>query len=261
MKTIIVNEKNLSIVQENSQQNVMALGFFDGVHRGHQKVIMRAKEIANEKDCSLAVMSFFPHPKTVFSNQEVDYLMPMEQKAERLKELGVDIFYITEFTKDFAALSPETFVQEYLVKMQVKHAVAGFDYTYGKRGAGTIHTIAPHSQFKIGIEVVEKFEMYGSKVSSTNIRELLQNGQIDTVTKLLGKPYQVKYSFKEGVAPYYTLPEKGLYYVSIIFEGRMVSQTIYVQDCHTILFNREFSNQDCTIIFHQRVTQHEQVIS
>lgn len=261
MKIIIVNEKNLSVVQENSQQNVMALGFFDGVHKGHQKVILRAKEIANDKGRPLAVMSFFPHPKTVFSNQEIDYLMPMEQKAEQLKELGVDIFYITEFTKSFASLLPETFVREYLVKLQVKYAVAGFDYTYGKKGAGTIHTIEKHSQFQVGVEVVEELAMHGSKVSSTNIRELLQNGQIDTVTKLLGKPYQVKYSFKEGVAPYYTLPEKGLYYVSIIFEGRMVSQTIYVQDGQNILFNREFSNQDCTIIFHQRVTQHEQVIS
>ena len=61
------------------------LGFFDGVHKGHQKVILEAKEKAKKAGLPLAVMSFFPHPKTVFSNEEVDYLMPMEQKAERLK--------------------------------------------------------------------------------------------------------------------------------------------------------------------------------
>ena len=138
MKTIIVNEKNLSIVQQNSERAVMALGFFDGVHKGHQQVILTAKKIAQNKGLKLAVMSFFPHPKTVFSNEEMDYLMPMEKKAESFRSLGVDLFYIVDFTKSFAALQPKQFIKEYLVGLQVQHAVAGFDYTYGAKGAGTI---------------------------------------------------------------------------------------------------------------------------
>lgn len=261
MKTIVVDERNKSFVQKNSQQNVMALGFFDGVHKGHQKVIRRAKEIAINRDLPLAVMSFFPHPKTVFSNQEIDYLMPMEEKAAQLKGLGVDIFYIIEFTKSFASLKPEEFVHDYLVKLNVKQAVVGFDYTYGKKGAGNIHSIARHSQFQIEVEVVEEYRMFGSKVSSTELRDLLQNGQMEAIQELLGRPYQIKHSFKEGVAPYYTLPGNGWYYVTVIFGRRMISQVIYVRDRKTISISRDLPCKECTIIFHQRVTNQEQVIS
>ncbi len=261
MKTIIVDEGSISIAQKNSRQNVMALGFFDGIHKGHQKVIMRAKEIALNRGLPLAVMSFFPHPKTVFSNQEIDYLMPIEEKAEQLKGLGVDIFYIIEFTKSFASLQPEEFVNNYLVQLNVKHAVAGFDYTYGKKGAGSIHSLARQSKFQIEVEVVDEYAMFGSKVSSTELRDFLQNGQMETMTKLLGRPYQIKYSFKEGLAPYYTLPGSGQYYVTIMLGRRLISQIIYVLDRKTIQFYREFPAKDCTIIFHQRVTSHEQVIS
>ena len=119
-------------------------------------------------------MSFFPHPKTVFSNEEVDYLMPMEKKAERFRSLGVDLFYIVDFTKSFAALQPRQFVQQYLVGLQVQYAVAGFDYTYGAKGAGTIDTIQSDSDGKIKVDVVKRFAISGEKVSSTCIREKLK---------------------------------------------------------------------------------------
>ena len=82
-------------------------------------------------------MSFFPHPKVVISNgkEKVNYLMPISEKEKILKSLGVDTFYIVKFDKTFAQLSPEEFVAEYLTSLGVVHAVAGFDFTYGRRGA------------------------------------------------------------------------------------------------------------------------------
>ncbi|MGX9134827.1 FAD synthetase family protein [Rummeliibacillus sp. JY-2-4R] len=255
MKVILVNEQNLSTIQANCCSSVMALGFFDGLHKGHQKVIAQAKESAKMKGLPLAVMSFFPHPKTVFLNQEIDYLMPMEHKARQLKKLGVDIFYIVEFTRSFASLTPETFVKEYLVNLKVQHAVAGFDYTYGAKGAGNVNTIKNHSGHQLTVQVVEEYAMYGSKVSSSYLRELLQNGQMETMTALLGVPYQVQYHFHTGLRAHYTLPEEGNYYVTVLIGERSISQVVHVVNRKWIRFNYEIQFEECTIIFHQRITQ------
>jgi len=89
METIFLNRENLAAWQEKARPSVMALGFFDGLHNGHCEVIKTALRKAKEKDVSLAVMSFFPHPKTVLSNgkKRVCYLMPPSEKEERLREL------------------------------------------------------------------------------------------------------------------------------------------------------------------------------
>ena len=143
METIYLNSDNLKEWQQKAKSNVMALGFFDGIHYGHLEVIQTALRIAREKNISLSVMSFFPHPKVVISNgkEQVNYLMPISEKEKILKSLGVDTFYIVKFDKTFAQLSPEEFVAEYLIGIGVVHAVAGFDFTYGSRRGGEFESI------------------------------------------------------------------------------------------------------------------------
>src|SRR3954469_25671010 len=111
METIYLNQGNLIDWQKKAKQNVMALGFFDGLHNGHCEVIKTASQKAKERNVSLSVMSFFPHPKTVISNgkKRVCYLMPPSEKEEMLRKLGVDTFYIVEFDKEFASLLPKQF--------------------------------------------------------------------------------------------------------------------------------------------------------
>src|SRR5690606_30766054 len=106
LKTVYLNPENLQRYQQQAGPCVIALGFFDGVHKGHQQVIQAARNVAREKGVSLAVMSFFPHPKEVLTNgsQQVDYLMPVKEKQRIFKELGVDIAYIVEFNSSFSAL-------------------------------------------------------------------------------------------------------------------------------------------------------------
>ena len=106
METIYLNRENLAQWQEKAKPCVMALGFFDGLHNGHQEVVKTALKIAKEKNLPVAVMSFFPHPKSVLSDGkiQVDYLMPLSEKEKMLRELGVDLFYIVEFTKEFACI-------------------------------------------------------------------------------------------------------------------------------------------------------------
>src|SRR5699024_11177248 len=126
MEVIHIDDNNLAGWQAQSRANVLALGFFDGVHSGHQTVINTAKRRAEQRNAALDVMSFFPHPKTVLSNGKmtVDYLMPLAEKARVLAEMGVDRFYIVKFTKGFASLSPADFVSQYLSAFDTVHAVA-----------------------------------------------------------------------------------------------------------------------------------------
>ncbi|WP_338472410.1 FAD synthetase family protein [Niallia sp. XMNu-256] len=218
METIYLNLDKLAYWQEKAKPNVMALGFFDGVHKGHCEVINTAAKIARDKSLSLAVMSFFPHPKTVISNGKVHYLMPLSEKKEKLRELGVDIFYIVEFNKEFASLPPEQFVAQYLLNLGVIHAVAGFDYTYGFRGAGNMDRLKADSGGLIDITKVEKLEIHGEKVSSTCIRERLLKGRVDEIPTLLGHPYEVECIWDENTlkpTPYYTLPAPGYYEVTL----------------------------------------------
>lgn len=255
MKIILVNEENLMTVQQSSNANVMALGFFDGVHRGHQHVISQAKLAAEKRNLPLAVMSFFPHPKTVFSDVEVDYLMPMEQKAQQLKKLGVDFFYIVDFTKTFASLSPESFIEQYLVEFRVHHTVVGFDYTYGFKGAGTVETIEQHSRFKLTVEVAKECALYGSKISSTCLRQLLKKGQVETMTVLLGRAYAVDYHIKNGVKPYFTLPCAGDYYVTALSKGHAISQKVSILTDGSLIFNHAVYTEECTIVFHEQIQE------
>lgn len=219
METIYLNQKNLADWQAKAKPNVIALGCFDGLHNGHVKVIQTAFEKAKATQVSLAVMSFFPHPKTVIGgNPAFHYLMPQADKEEKLQKLGVDTFYVVEFDKEFAGLSPEDFVTQYLLRLGVVHAVAGYDFSYGSRGAGHMGRLYQDSGEQIEVTTVKKVEYHGEKVSSTSIRERLLSGKVDEIPDLLGHSYEIKGDWDgRNFSPhsFYTLPTEGKYAVTL----------------------------------------------
>ncbi|MFJ5760193.1 FAD synthetase family protein [Neobacillus sp. NPDC093182] len=219
METIYLNKGNLAAYQDLASSNVMALGCFDGLHRGHVKVIQSGLQEAKERNVPLSVMSFFPHPKTVTSGKACfHYLMPQSEKEKRLCELGVDTIYLVEFDKDFAGLSPQAFVKEYLIKLGVIHAVAGFDFSYGSRGAGNMKTLKQDSRDMIDITTVDKVEYKGEKISSTRIRQQLLDGNVEELPYLIGHSYELNCVCAGLVlTPYsnYTLPAPGRYEVTL----------------------------------------------
>ena len=169
----------------------MALGYFDGVHRGHQQVILEAKRQAEEKDLSSAVMTFDPHPSVVLgkNTQHVHYITPLNEKVKIMEELGVDYLIIIEFTPEFAHLLPQEFIDQYVIALNVQHVVAGFDFTYGRMGKGTMETLPFHSRNQFSYTIVPKFVQGDEKVSSTKIRRLLKAGETIELPLLLGRFY------------------------------------------------------------------------
>lgn len=178
--------------QENIPPLVMALGFFDGVHLGHQKVISAAKKEADKRGFKSAVMSFNPHPSVVLgrSVQHVKYITPLEEKIRLIQDLGIDYFFVVRFTEEFANLLPQEYVDRYLIDLNVKHVVAGFDYTYGRLGKGTMETLTFHSREKFTFSVIDKLQFGQEKISSTAVRACIIEGRMDQLPHFLGRFYK-----------------------------------------------------------------------
>ncbi|MDQ1002939.1 riboflavin kinase/FMN adenylyltransferase [Neobacillus niacini] len=242
METIYLNKRNLAAYQDMASSNVLALGCFDGLHRGHVKVIQSALQVAKERKVSLSVMSFFPHPKTVIGGKECfHYLMPQSEKEKRLCELGVDTFYLVEFDRDFAGLSPQAFIKEYLIKLGVTHAVAGYDFSYGSRGAGNMETLKQDSGDMIDVTTVEKVEYKGEKISSTRIRQQLLDGKVEELPYLIGHSYEIKCECAGFVlTPYsnYTLPAPGRYEVTLKNKWNSLQTEVVVNEKSVMLTSK-----------------------
>jgi riboflavin kinase/FMN adenylyltransferase len=181
----------LNIERNDFPSLTLALGYFDGVHIGHQKVILEAKKQAVEKGYCSAVMTFDPHPSVVLGKgqKHVQYITPLKEKIQIIEGLGIDYLFIVHFTTEFANLLPQEFIDQYVIDLNVQHVVAGFDFTYGRMGKGTMETLPFHSRDKFSYSVIPKLVYDNEKVSSSRIRHLLVEGKTNELPTLLGRFY------------------------------------------------------------------------
>ncbi|MEH7388693.1 bifunctional riboflavin kinase/FAD synthetase [Bacillus sp. JJ1474] len=236
----------------------IALGYFDGVHLGHQKVIKKAKTIAEESGFKSAVMTFDPHPSVVLgkSVKHVEYITPLHDKVELIAKLGIDYLIIVNFSREFASLLPQEFVDQYLIDLNVKHVIAGFDYTYGRMGKGTMETLPFHSRDKLAFTVVPKLVSNNEKISSTLIRSMIREGRMEDISPILGRYYStngiVIHGDKRGrtigfptanieLNDDYILPPTGVYCVRINVNGKWHEGVCNVGYKPT--FNKEMSKK------------------
>ncbi|MDX8526229.1 bifunctional riboflavin kinase/FAD synthetase [Mesorhizobium sp. MSK_1335] len=175
---------------------VVAIGNFDGVHRGHQSVLERALTEARRNDVPALVLTFEPHPRKVFRPQvPLFVLTPPPMKARLLAGLGFAALVEQPFTRDFASLSAEAFVTDVLEKtLGIRHAVTGFDFHFGKdRQGGPAFLMAAGERHGFGVTLVDAFRDEGAEViSSSRIRELLADGQVEEAAGLLGYRFTVE---------------------------------------------------------------------
>lgn len=180
------------IVQEDI---VLILGFFDGVHRGHQKVIKKGIELAKEKGIKSALMTFNRHPAFVYRRFDPEYhsyLTPLKRKEELIASFGIDILYEVEFTSAFGTLPPQDFVDQYIAGWNAKAVVAGFDYTYGKEASDNMDHLHLYAKNRFEIYKVDVENEAESKVSSTRIRQAILDGKMAEANKLLGHIYETR---------------------------------------------------------------------
>lgn len=173
---------------------VIAIGNFDGVHRGHQALISRVRELARTLGAPAGVMVFEPHPREFFKADEPHFhLTPLPLKLACFAELGLDLAVVATFDKAFSALSAADFIERTLVdRLGPRHVVIGYDFFFGKGRSGTPDTMREAgARLGFGVSVIAPVAEDGEVFSSTAIRLKLAQGDIRGATSALGRPWRV----------------------------------------------------------------------
>ena len=184
-----------------NKKRVIALGFFDGVHLGHGALLRRTAAVADRLGAIPAAVTFDYHPKTFVGNKVVSLINTPEDRAWLMKSgYGIEDVIVLPFDRAMMELPWDIFVKEILVgRYCAAHVVAGHDYHFGYKGEGTpekLKTLC--GELGIGCDIIEKVEMDGITVSSTHIRGLLENGNVEEVNRFLGHPHVLSGSVVSG---------------------------------------------------------------
>ena len=175
--------------------SVLAIGNFDGVHLGHQSVILKAKEIAKDSQSKVGVLTFEPHPKCYFK-KEYEYfrLTPFRTKIEILKSLGVEFVINLTFNKNLSKISANDFLKIFLIEnLKVSHVVTGFDFVFGNKQSGDIDLIRKYSKDlrKFNYTEVSELNINNQEISSSHIRNLLRSGDISEANLILSRRWTI----------------------------------------------------------------------
>jgi len=181
---------------QEARGSVVALGNFDGVHRGHQTVISTAGAIARDLGVSCGVMTFEPHPKNVFQPHTTPFrLTPLRIKARCIKALGVDHLFVQHFDREFSRMEAEVFVADVLCDgVAARHVVAGYDFVFGhdrKGDCDLLERMAAERDFAF-TQVPQAVDGSGAAYSSTKIRRLIASGEPAQAAVLLGRLFEIE---------------------------------------------------------------------
>lgn len=178
----------------NIEDTVLALGNFDGVHKGHQLIIERTVKSAEAAGLKSAVFTFSNHTRTLLKKlPPVKNILYAEEKAAIIESMGVDYLFNIPFTREILIMSPEEFIDEILVKkFKIREAYCGFNYRFGYKAAGTPEVLMREGMKRdFGIHVQEPYKIDDIVVSSTYIRELIEAGDMEECARFMGRPYAI----------------------------------------------------------------------
>ncbi|MET3682183.1 riboflavin kinase/FMN adenylyltransferase [Alkalibacillus flavidus] len=266
----------------------VAVGYFDGVHIGHRRVIETAKEEATRRGIKSGVMTFSPHPLTIIKNQPLtNYLITSKhEKMKAFQELNLDYVIVVQFDHLLAQQSPEAFVNQFLIGLNIQHVVGGFDFSFGHKGAGKIQQMDDYAQGRLTYSVVDEVSAESEKISSTSIREQIRQGQMQTVTNLLGRPFSIEAPVVKGyqrgreigyptanldVDREHIIPHVGVYAIQVAVDDRIYDGMASVGfnptfddhpsepvvEAHLFDFNESLYDQCITVYFLQYIRDEE----
>ncbi len=225
---------------EFDERSVVTLGTFDGVHKGHKKIIEKLKSIANSEGLRPVLITIDPHPQVVLRSSarpKIQLLTSIKERIELFEKYGIEHLLIIPFSYEFSQIEPETFVKEFVAKkIGLKKILLGYDHFFGKNREGTFELLMKLSaEMGFSIEKVEPYEEDGIIISSTKIRHLLLEAGVAAANKYLGYPYMVRGKVVHGngrgsgigfptanIRPpdiYKLLPGNGVYVVSTKIDG------------------------------------------
>lgn len=202
--TKIIEYKSIKNFKENSNYkdgNVLTIGFFDGVHIGHQKILKKGKKLSLKKNIPFVVLTFHPHPdEIIFPDRKLLLLTSLEDRIKLIMDFGVDLIIVIPFTKEFSLLNKERFLEE-IVKNRInpKYLVIGEDFRFGHKADGNVEFLLKYFKNQdISVNVIPLLKIDKSIISSTLIRKLIMNGKISYANKLLGRNFKIYGSIIKG---------------------------------------------------------------
>ena len=195
--------ENLAQIKTPYDQAVITIGNFDGVHIGHQALFHQVIEKAESIGGTAVAMTFEPHPlRVIRQNAQPPLITLYEQKIELIRNTGVDVLICLPFTHEFADLTATEFVKDILVKrIGMKAIVVGNDYAFGKNREGNLDFLQSHAaQWGFEVLVLDWVQTptLPDRISSTRVRELVMEGDVETARRMLGRFYQIRGTVTKG---------------------------------------------------------------
>ncbi len=248
---------------------VVALGNFDGVHIGHQMIFRRVAEIAKAHQGTGVAFTFEPHPLKVIQPESAPPLLTtFRKKMELIEQCGIDLVICARFNRRLADQQPRDFARTYLVEgLGVREVVVGFDYAFGRGREGTIQYLKKMGrEFGFEVHVVEQVKIGGQGVSSSCVRDLLEEGEVEKAAVFLGRPYSVEgpvvHGHKTGRGIGFPtanidtsrvqIPATGVYAVRVHCEGATYNGVANIG--YNPTFNRDRLSVEVHIFdFHQQI--------
>lgn len=232
--------RHTSQVPECQSGSVVAVGNFDGVHKGHQKLIQHTIDEAKRLGVPSVVLTFEPHPRKLFMGDAFEgRVSPFSCKASLLREMGVDVVYTLRFTKEYAGTEAELFIEEILLKvLSAKHVVVGEDFCFGKKRLGDVNLLKKYGESH-GFSVEAFGEVQhgnGERYASSLVRKALGAGDVEEAYELLGRFFSVRTDLFEdqncnlrgGISKYCAL-KTGVYFVKLSYaDGKHAGEHVGV---------------------------------
>ena len=226
---------------------VVSSGTFDGVHVGHQKILSRIREVAENQKGESVLLTFWPHPRLVlFPDQELKLLNTFEEKLELLEKQGIDHLVRIPFTRAFSQMSSLEFIESILVeKLGTKTLVIGYDHRFGRNREGSFENLKRNAiKYGFNVEEIPRQDVDHVGVSSTKIRKALSEGKVEVASEYLGRRYSLQGEVVEGDKigrqmgfptaninvgfPHKLIPHDGIYAVRVGWAGKTYGGMLYI---------------------------------
>ena len=227
---------------DEDKRSVVTIGTFDGIHLGHQKILSRLIKSSKNKDLNSVVLTFFPHPRIILNKyNEVKMIDTLDEKIIHLNEIGIDSLVIHPFDKNFSLLSANQFIKDFLVdKLKIKHIIIGYDHRFGKGREASVTDLKNYADdYDFTVEEIKAQEIEKITVSSTKIRNSINQGDIKTTEKYLGRSFNLTGKIVKGDGlgkkinyptanifieeTYKIIPKDGVYLVETTIKNKLLN--------------------------------------
>ena len=278
--------KRIDTVDRYDQKTptVLTIGTFDGVHIGHQRILEKLVLEAKSKGYHSCLLTFFPHPRAVLQRDTaIKLLTTIEEKAELLEQMGLDVMVVHPFSRAFSRLTAREYVEDILVnRLKVKKLIVGYDHRFGRNREADINDLRYFAQlFDFEIEEIGPQDVDDVAVSSTKIRAALSDGAVHTANQYLGHAYQIEGVVKRGksigkqinfptanleeINPSKLIPAQGVYAITASIENQLFRGIMNIGtnptvggkglhlEAHLFDFDGDLYDQTLRVSLHKRI--------